>query len=117
MGKNDKGNDWMTFALAKGSDWWLHTQDVPGSHIVIRTKKGQDPDEETLADAMQLALYNSKAKVRQEAEICMTQRKYLSRMGKNQLGKVQISKHRSVWIRFDLERYQAILKRQKLTNN
>ncbi|WP_075882518.1 NFACT RNA binding domain-containing protein [Candidatus Protochlamydia sp. W-9] len=116
VGKNDKGNDRMTFALAKGSDWWLHTQDVPGSHIVIRTKKDQDPDEETLADAMQLALYNSKAKVRQEAEICMTQRKFLSRMGKNQLGKVQISKHRSVWIRFDLERYQAILKRQKLPN-
>jgi predicted ribosome quality control (RQC) complex YloA/Tae2 family protein len=111
VGKNARNNDQLTFKLAKGSDWWLHTQDVPGSHVVIRTKKGQIPDDETLADAMQLALVNSKAKDKQEAEICVTQRKYLSRMGKNQPGKVQISKHKTYWIRFNDQRYQAIVKR------
>lgn len=112
VGKNAKANDRMTFTLANGSDWWLHAQGIPGSHIVIRTVKGRDPDPETLADALQLALYFSKAKEQQEADICITQRKYVSRLGKNQPGKVQISKHKTVWIRFDSKRFQAIKQRQ-----
>ncbi|CUI17825.1 putative fibronectin/fibrinogen binding protein [Candidatus Protochlamydia naegleriophila] len=112
VGKNAKANDSMTFTLANGSDWWLHAQGIPGSHIVIRTLKGRDPDPETIADALQLALYFSKAKEQQEADICITQRKYVSRLGKNQPGKVQISKHKTVWIRFDPQRFQAIKQRQ-----
>lgn len=117
VGKNAKANDRMTFTLANGSDWWLHVQGIPGSHIIIRTLKGRDPDPETIADALQLALYFSKAKEQQEADICLTQRKYVSRLGKNQPGKVQLSKHKTVWIRFDPQRFQAIKQRQAEKNS
>ncbi|WP_068471302.1 NFACT RNA binding domain-containing protein [Candidatus Protochlamydia phocaeensis] len=114
VGRNAKANDSLTFRLARGSDWWLHAQGFPGSHVLIRTQKGQDPDPDAIADAIQLALYHSQAKERQEAEICLTQRKYVSRLGKGQPGKVQISKHKTIWARFDPQRYQAIKQRRQL---
>lgn len=113
VGKNAVGNDKLTFSYAKGSDWWLHVHDYPGSHVVIRTPKRQEPDEETIEDALQLAMAYSKAKDKGEAEVCITQCKFVSRTGKNQPGKVQISKHKLVYVKFDPQRFQKIKERGK----
>lgn len=111
VGKNAKANETLTFSFANGSDWWLHTEGYPGSHIVIKTSKGAEPDPETLQDAIQLALYYSKAKQHGEAEVCITQRKYVSRFGKGQIGKVQISKHKTIFAKINPTRYQQIKER------
>ncbi len=111
VGRKASDNEKLTFSLAKGSDWWLHASGVPGSHVVIRTVKGQEPDPETLQDAVQLALNYSKAKARGEGEVCMTQCKYVSRFGRGHVGKVQISKHKTVYTRSDPERLKSIKSR------
>jgi len=108
VGKNAKANDKLTFIHANGADWWMHVQGYPGSHVVI---KSNEPDAETVADALQLALLYSKAKKGGEGEICLTQKKFLSRLGK-QAGKVQVSKHKSIWIKQDLSRIERIKKRK-----
>lgn len=112
VGKTAKDNEKLTFQLSNGSDWWLHVKDFPGSHVIIRTPRGQEPDPETLADAAQLALYYSKAKDRGEAEICVTQRKFVSRLGKSRTGQVQISKHKTRLIKWDVKRYQLLKARR-----
>lgn len=94
--------------MANGRDWWLHVRGCPGSHVIIRLDKNLEPDSETLKDALQLALYYSKARHQGEGEICFTQRKYVSRLGKNKTGLVQISKHQTAWIRLDPVRLQAL---------
>ncbi len=114
VGKNAQDNEKLTFSLSKGSDWWLHTQDFPGSHIIIRVNNRQEPDQETFLDAIQLALHYSKAKNRGEAEICITQRKFVSRFGKGQTGKVQISTHKTVLARLDINRYQRVKERRQI---
>ncbi|GAB4072409.1 NFACT RNA binding domain-containing protein [Barrientosiimonas marina] len=58
VGKNNKQNDYVTMKMANRDDIWLHTQNIPGSHVVIR---GQDPADETLQEAAQLAAYFSKS--------------------------------------------------------
>ncbi len=112
VGKNAKANDRLTFQLANGRDWWLHAKGYAGSHVIIRLGKTQEPDRETLKDAMQLALHYSKARAQGEAEISITQRKYVSRLGRK-AGLVQISKHQTVWIRLDSNRYQSLQERSK----
>lgn len=112
VGKNAKNNEKLTFSLARGSDWWLHVQEFPGSHVIIKTQKGEEPDSDTLLDAMQLALHYSRAKQQGHADICITQRKFVSRLGKGQTGKVQISKHKTVFVKLDPKRYQ-LLKRKE----
>ncbi|MFJ5761770.1 NFACT family protein [Neobacillus sp. NPDC093182] len=59
VGKNNKQNDYLTNKLAARDDIWLHTKDIPGSHVVIRSK---EPSEETIYEAANLAAYYSKAR-------------------------------------------------------
>ena len=112
VGKNARGNDTLTFQHAHGSDWWLHAAGEAGSHVVLRTHKGQEPDSEALMDAMQLALHYSKAKERGEGEVSITQKKYVTRYG-SAAGKVQLSKHKHVFIKSDPGRIQQIKSRKK----
>lgn len=58
VGKNNTQNEYLTNRLASSMDTWLHTKDIPGSHVVIR---GEFTDT-TLLEAAQLAAYFSQAK-------------------------------------------------------
>ncbi|MDK7664989.1 Rqc2 family fibronectin-binding protein [Cytobacillus oceanisediminis] len=59
VGKNNKQNDYLTNKLAARDEIWLHTKDIPGSHVVIRSK---EPAENTILEAASLAAYFSKAR-------------------------------------------------------
>lgn len=58
VGKNNKQNEYATMKLAAKDDTWLHTKDIPGSHVIIQSK---DPSEDTLNEAALIAAYFSKA--------------------------------------------------------
>ncbi|MFB5759436.1 Rqc2 family fibronectin-binding protein [Paenibacillus medicaginis] len=59
VGKNNLQNEYLTNRLAGANDTWLHTKDIPGSHVVIRSDSYGDA---TLEEAAQLAAYFSQAK-------------------------------------------------------
>lgn len=59
VGKNNKQNDYLTFKIGKRNEIWLHTKDIPGSHVVIHA---ENPDETTLKEAAMLSAYFSKAR-------------------------------------------------------
>ncbi|MBY9082298.1 NFACT family protein [Paenibacillus sp. HN-1] len=59
VGKNNLQNEYLTNRLSGPNDTWLHTKDIPGSHVVIRSEKFS---EATLNEAAQLAAYFSQAK-------------------------------------------------------
>ncbi len=59
VGKNNKQNEYVTMRFARQDEIWLHTKDIPGSHVVIRSF---DPDEQTLIEAATVAAFFSKAR-------------------------------------------------------
>lgn len=59
VGKNNTQNEYLTNRLAHASDTWLHTKEIPGSHVVIR---GSSYGNATLNEASQLAAFYSQAK-------------------------------------------------------
>ena len=61
VGKNNKENDELTLKLADKTDLWLHTKDIPGSHVIIRTR-GEEPTAEDIYCAAEIAAWHSKAK-------------------------------------------------------
>lgn len=61
VGRNNRQNDILTLKTAKATDIWLHTKDIAGSHVIIRTN-GQAPSEQTIFEAAQLAAFHSKGK-------------------------------------------------------
>lgn len=61
VGKNNKENDWLTFTFANKNDFWLHTKDIQGSHVIIKTL-GLNISDDTLVKCAKLAVEHSKAK-------------------------------------------------------
>jgi len=61
VGKNNYQNDNLTMKFAKPNDLWLHTKDIPGSHVIIRSDNKPIPDT-TIYEAALLAAYYSKSK-------------------------------------------------------
>jgi predicted ribosome quality control (RQC) complex YloA/Tae2 family protein len=76
VGKNNKQNDQLTMRTANKTDWWLHTKDIPGSHVVIRD---EDPSEQTLEEAAILAAYNSKYRMSSSVPVDYTQVKHVNK--------------------------------------
>ena len=61
VGRNNRQNDHLSLKKAHKEDIWFHTKDIPGSHVVIRSK-GATVSESTLLLAANLAAFFSKAK-------------------------------------------------------
>lgn len=61
VGRNNKQNDKLTLKTARNYDMWLHTKDIPGSHVIIVSDNREITDTAIL-EAASLAAYNSKAK-------------------------------------------------------
>lgn len=107
VGKSAKDNDLLTFRHANGLDWWLHANDCPGSHVVLRCGKGMDPDPASIADAAELALRFSKHKDQKRGEVCLTQVKGIMKV-KGSPGKVMLSKHKTLSIDLDEGRWNRL---------
>lgn len=60
VGKNNYQNDRLTFKISNPGDIWLHTKDIPGSHVILRCD-GDNPSEDTLMLAAYIAVHYSKA--------------------------------------------------------
>ncbi|MBO5364483.1 MAG: NFACT family protein [Clostridia bacterium] len=61
VGRNNKQNDELTIRMAYSTDWWFHTKEIPGSHVIVRTKGEQEIPDNTVLEAAALAAYYSKA--------------------------------------------------------
>lgn len=76
VGKNNKQNEYLTNRLAKANETWLHTKDIPGSHVLIR---GEQPPEQTLHEAAQLAAFFSKARQSSQVPVDYTLIKHVKK--------------------------------------
>ncbi|MDO4203294.1 MAG: NFACT RNA binding domain-containing protein [Selenomonadaceae bacterium] len=83
VGKNNSQNDRLTFKIAQKDDIWLHTKDIPGSHVIIRlTEAGLTPDllsEATLLYAARLAVQYSQAKGSTNVPVDYTRARYVKK--------------------------------------
>lgn len=61
VGRNNVQNDKLSLKTAAKGDMWLHTQKIPGSHVIICAEGGEIP-QTTLIEAARLAAYHSRAR-------------------------------------------------------
>ena len=71
VGRNNRQNDQLTLKLAARNDLWLHVQKIHGSHVIIACG-GQQPDDETVTEAAQLAAWYSQARQGQNVAVDIT---------------------------------------------
>ena len=80
VGKNNVQNDYLTLKFAVNQDVWLHTKDIPGSHVIIKTE-GKDVDDATLEEAANLAAFYSKGRMSSKVPVDYTRRKNVKKPG------------------------------------
>lgn len=97
VGRNNKENDFLTFKIASSKDIWLHTKDIPGSHVILQSAH-PELDEETVYAAASIAAYHSKAKTSENVPVDYAQVKHVKKPAGAKPGMVIFTNNRTVWV-------------------
>lgn len=108
VGRNAQENDELLRRWTRGNDWWVHTRDVPGSHVFIKSLAQKSIPLETLLDAANLALLYSKARNAKKADVYYTQVKYLKRVKGGKTALVIPTQEKNLTIELDEERIKRL---------
>ncbi|NLB20721.1 MAG: fibronectin/fibrinogen-binding protein [Clostridium sp.] len=95
VGKNNTQNDYLTTKFANRSDTWLHTKDIPGSHVIIRS---DEFNEKTLFEAANLAAFYSKASNSTKVPVDYTQVKNVKKPSGSKPGMVIYSTNKTLYM-------------------
>ena len=97
IGKNNKQNDYLTKTVANESDIWMHTKDIHGSHVILRTN-GQTPKISTIEKVASLAAYYSKARFSSHVPVDYTQIKYVKKPNGSVPGYVIYTNNKTIYV-------------------
>ncbi|MGF9799250.1 Rqc2 family fibronectin-binding protein [Brevibacillus agri] len=106
VGKNNKQNEFLTNKLAFAHETWLHTKDIPGSHVVIRAREFSD---QTLLEAANLAAYFSRAKEGSQIPVDYTLIRHVKKPSGAKPGYVIYEQQRTLYVTPD----EALVRRLK----
>ncbi|MDD5945740.1 MAG: NFACT RNA binding domain-containing protein [Clostridia bacterium] len=95
-GKSNTQNDELTLRFAAYDDIWLHTKNIPGSHVIIQCGGKEVPDR-TLYEAAVIAATNSRAKDSSKVPVDYTARKNVKKPGGAKPGMVIYEKNRTIY--------------------
>jgi predicted ribosome quality control (RQC) complex YloA/Tae2 family protein len=95
IGRNNRQNDRLTFRLAGDYDIWLHSQEIAGSHVLLRLEPGAVAEEADLQFAADWAAYYSRARGSEQVPIVYTKPKHVYKPKGAKPGMV-IYKHETV---------------------
>ena len=98
-GKTDTDNDYLSLKMADPNDYWFHVRGMPGSHVILRAKEGEEPDKSVLKEAAAIAAYHSKAKTGGVTAVSCTMAKYVSKPRGAKTGTVIIKKESVLKVR------------------
>jgi len=107
VGKNNKQNDYLTNKAAARDDIWLHTKDIPGSHVVIRSK---EPADKTIFEAATIAAYYSKARSSSSVPVDFTKVRHVKKPSGAKPGFVIYEQQQTVYVTPDEDLVLALKK-------
>ena len=96
VGRNNKENDYLTFRMAQKGDIWLHTKDIPGSHVLVQTG-GAQISEEDIFEAASIAAFHSKASRSQNVPVDYVPVRYVKKPQGAKPGMVIFTNNRTVY--------------------
>ena len=108
VGKNNYQNDKLTFKTASFNDLWLHTKDIPGSHVILRLE-GEEPSEENILLAAELAAHFSKASGSSKIPVDYTFCRYVKKPSGSKPGFVIFTNQKTLYITPDEEKLAPLL--------
>ncbi len=111
VGKNNYQNDRLTFKIAAPGDIWLHTSEIPGSHVILRCD-GAEPQEDTLLLASYLAVHFSRAQGSSKVPVDYTRVKFVKKPSGSKPGFVIFTNQSTLYVTPEPEIIQPVLLQQ-----
>ncbi|MCT8976054.1 NFACT family protein [Clostridium sp. CX1] len=96
VGKNNFQNDYLTLKFADKRDLWMHTKNIPGSHVIVKNF-GNIPDK-TLEEAALLAAFYSKAKDSTKVPVDYTEIKNVHKPSGSKPGMVIYYTNKTIYV-------------------
>lgn len=97
VGKNNKQNDYLTLKFASNDDIWMHTKNIPGSHVIIKSE-GKEIPEDTLIEGAMLAAYFSKGKMSSQVPVDYTKKKNIKKPSGSKPGMVIYETNNTIYV-------------------
>ncbi len=100
VGKNNRQNDYLTLKIARSHDMWLHTKNIPGSHVIIVKKQDEEIPDKIIIEAAKLAAANSKAKSGAKTPVDFTEVKNVKKPSGAKPGMVIYDYYNTTYVTF-----------------
>jgi predicted ribosome quality control (RQC) complex YloA/Tae2 family protein len=117
VGKNNRQNDLLTMKIASPEDYWFHVKEIPGSHVILRTRAGVEPSHDAIYEAATLAAYFSKARNSTNIPVDYTRRKNVRKPSGSKPGMVIYDKYNTIFITPDPEMLKKVSKDKSPTES
>lgn len=102
VGRSNSQNDELTTKLARRTDFWLHTQKIHGSHVIISCE-GEEPSELSIMQAASLAVYYSQGCEGGKTPVDYTMLRFVRKPSGALPGKVIYTDYKTVMAQADEE--------------
>ena len=96
IGRNNTQNDELTLRFASKSDMWLHTKNIPGSHVIILSE-GREISDTAIIEAASAAAAHSKARDSAQVPVDYTRVRNVSKPSGAKPGKVIYVNYKTVY--------------------
>ncbi|MGB3536315.1 MAG: NFACT RNA binding domain-containing protein [Microcoleaceae cyanobacterium] len=97
VGRNNRQNDLLTSKIAGDYDLWFHTQEIPGSHVLLRLNAGEVPEDTDLQFVANLTAYYSRARQSEQVPVIYTRPKYVYKPKGAKPGMVIYKQETVIW--------------------
>jgi len=101
VGRNNRENDILTFKNASKTDYWFHTKDIPGSHVLLLTE-GREITETAIFETAAIAAYHSKGRSGENIPVDYVPVRYVKKPAGAKPGMVIFTNNRTVWVNPEL---------------
>ena len=102
VGRSNLQNDELTTKLGRRTDYWLHTQKIHGSHVLIRCE-GEQPSDKSIEEAAAIAAYYSQGRDGGKIPVDYTMLRFVRKPSGSLPGKVIYTDYKTVMVESDEE--------------
>ncbi|WP_068816110.1 NFACT family protein [Phormidesmis priestleyi] len=97
VGRNNRQNDHLTFREANDYDLWFHTQEIPGSHVLLRLEPGAVADDADLQFVADMAAYYSRSRQSEQVPVVYTEPRHVYKPKGAKPGIAIYKQERIIW--------------------
>jgi predicted ribosome quality control (RQC) complex YloA/Tae2 family protein len=97
VGRNNIQNDQLTLKTADPKDLWLHTKNIPGSHVILKTN-GKTLTDDVVVTAAKIAAKHSKASGGTNVPVDCVEVRFVKKPAGSKPGKVIFTHNKTLYV-------------------